>query len=94
MDRAVDRWISRSKDGWITATLDRWIGESVDSLIAGSMDRWICGSMGLLIERWVGRWIGESNRLSTRIELTLMMGRNDLSLDRNDLDRNGRTADF
>ena len=66
MDRAVDRWISRSKDGWTAASTDRWID----------------GSMDLLIERWVGRWIGESNRLSTRIELTVMM------------DRNDRTADF
>ena len=33
--------------------------------------------MDVLIERWVGRWISESNRLSTRIELTVMMDRND-----------------
>ena len=70
------------------------MGGSVDRLIAGSMVRWICGSMDVLIERWVGRWIGKSNRLSTRIELTVMMNRNDLSLDRNDLDQNDRTADF
>ena len=50
--------------------------------------------MDVLIERWVGRWIGKSNLLSTRIELTVMMNRNDLSLDRNDLDQNDRTADF
>ena len=68
-------------------SLHRRIDGSVDRLIDGSMDRWICGSMNLLIERWVGRWIGESNRLSTRIELTVMM-------DRNDLERNDRTADF
>ena len=66
----------------------------MDRLMAGSIDRWIGGSMDVLIERWVGRWIGKSNRLSTRIELTVMMNRNDLSLDRNDLDQNDRTADF
>ena len=77
MDRAVDRWISRSKDGWIAASTDQWMGGSVDRLIAGSMVRRICGSMDVLIERWVGRWISESNRLSTRIELTVMMDRND-----------------
>ena len=50
--------------------------------MGGSLHRRIDGSMDLLIERWVGGWIGESNRLSTRIELTVMM------------DRNDRTADF
>ena len=77
MDRAVDRWISRSKDGLIATSTDQWMGGSVDRLIAGSMVRWICGSMDVLIERWVGRWISDSNRLSTRIELTVMMDRND-----------------
>ena len=69
-------------DQWIVGWIERWIDGSVDRRMGGSLHRRIDGSMDLLIERWVGRWIGESNRLSTRIELTVM------------IDRNDRTADF
>ena len=70
--------VSRSLDRWIAGSMDWWMDGSVERKMGGSLDRWIDGSL---------RW--ESNRLSTSIELTVMMDRNDLSLDRKD-----QTADF